>query len=51
MYLQSDTILLAQIYENLQNMSLEIYELYPETFPSSPGLAWQASLKKTGCFN
>ena len=51
MYLQSDTILLAQIYENLQNMSLEIYELYPETFPSPPGLAWQAALKKTGCFN
>ena len=32
-------------------MSLEIYELYPEKFPSPPGLAWQAALKKAGCFN
>ena len=28
-------------------MCLEIYELDPAKFLSAPGLAWQASLKKT----
>ena len=28
-------------------MYLKIYELDPAKFPSSPGLAWQAALKKT----
>ena len=48
MYVQSDTLLLADVFENFRNMCLEIYELDPVYFVSAPGLAWQACLKKTG---
>ena len=48
LYVQSDTLLLADVFENFRNMCLEIYELDPTYFVSAPGLAWQASLKKTG---
>ena len=47
MYVQSDTLLLADVFENFRNMCLEIYELDPAIFLSAPGLAWQAALKKT----
>ena len=47
MYVQSDTLLLADVFENFRNMCLEIYELDPVYFVSAPGLAWQACLKKT----
>ena len=43
MYIQSDTLLLADVFENL---CLETYELDPAEFFSAPGLAWQAALKK-----
>ena len=48
MFAQSDTLLLADVFENFRNMCLEIYELDPVYFVSAPGLAWQACLKKTG---
>ena len=47
LYLQRDTLLLADVFENFRNMCLEIYELDPVYFVSAPGLAWQACLKKT----
>ena len=47
LYVQSDTLLLADVFENFRNMCLEIYELDPVYFVSAPGLAWQACLKKT----
>ena len=47
MYLESNTLLLADVFENFRNMFLEIYELDPAKFLSAPGLAWQAALKKT----
>ena len=47
LYVQSDTLLLADVFENFRNMCLEIYELDPAKFLSAPGLAWQAALKKT----
>ena len=47
LYVQSDTLLLADVYENFRNMCLDIYELDPVYFVSAPGLAWQACLKKT----
>ena len=46
LYVQSDTLLLANVFENFRNMCLEIYELDPIYFVSAPGLAWQACLKK-----
>ena len=48
LYVQTDTLLLADIYENFRNICLDIYELDPVYFVSAPGLAWQACLKKTG---
>ena len=47
LYLQSNTLLLADVFENCRNMCLEIYELDPAKFLSAPGLAWQAAFKKT----
>ena len=48
LYVQSDTLLLADVYENFRNMCFEKYQLDPTYFVSAPGLAWQACLKKTG---
>ena len=39
MYVQSDTLLLADVFENIRNMCFEIYELDPAKFVSAPGLA------------
>ena len=39
LYLQSGTLLLADLFENFRNICLEIYELDPDHFPSAPGLA------------
>ena len=47
MYVQSDTLLLADVFENFRNMCINIYKLDPAKFLSVPGLAWQAALKKT----
>ena len=48
LYVQSDTILLAEVFENFRNKCIEIYQLDPAHFALVPGLAWQACLKKTG---
>ena len=47
LYVQSDTLLLAHVFENFRDMCLKEYELDPDHFLSLPGLAWQACLKKT----
>ena len=47
LHVQSDILLLADVFENFQKMCLEIHELDPTKFLSAPGLAWQATLKKT----
>ena len=47
LYVQSDTLLLADVFENFRNKCLEVYELDPAHFLSLPGLTWQACLKKT----
>ena len=47
LYVQSDTLLLAEVLENFRNKCIEIYELDPAHFLSAPGLAWQAFFKKT----
>ena len=48
LYVQSDTLLLADVFENFRNKCIEIYDLDPAHFLSAPGLAWQACLKKAG---
>ena len=47
MYVESDTLLLVDLFENFGNTCLEIYEIDPAKFLSAPELAWQAALKKT----
>ena len=47
LYVRSDTLLRADIFENFRQSCLENYELDPAHFVSLPGLAWQACLKKT----
>ena len=48
LYVQSDTLLLADVFENFKNKCIKIHELDPALFLSAPGLAWQACLKTTG---
>ena len=38
LYVQSDTLLLSDVFENFRNMCLKIYELDPVYFVSAPGL-------------
>ena len=47
MYIQSDTLLLVDIFENFRNMCLETYKLDPVKFLLAPELAWQAALRKS----
>ena len=47
LYVQSETLLLAEVFENFRNMFLEIYELDPARFLTVPGLTWKAVLKMT----
>ena len=47
LYVQSDTALLADVFENFRDKCIEIYKLDPAHFLSAPGQAWQACLKKT----
>ena len=47
LYVQSDTLLLADVFENSRNMCIKVYELDPAYFLSVSGLASQACLKKT----
>ena len=47
LYVRSDTLLLADIFENFRRSCLENYELDPAHFVSLPRLAWEACLKKT----
>ena len=46
LYLQSDVLLLADVFENFRKMSLNIHELDPVRFISTPALAWQKFLKR-----
>ena len=46
LYLKTDTLLLSNVFEAFRNTCLQHYKLDPAHFYTSPGLAWQASLKK-----
>ena len=47
LYVQSDTSLPADVFENFRYKCIENYELDPAHFLSAPGLSWKACLKKT----
>ena len=47
LYLKSDIILLADVFENFRKTCLEYYKLDPCHYFTSPGLSWDAMLKMT----
>ena len=48
LYVQGDTLLLLEIFENFRDGCIDTCKLNPVHFLSALGLAWQACLKKTG---
>ncbi|XP_046851910.1 uncharacterized protein LOC124445250 [Xenia sp. Carnegie-2017] len=48
LYLRTDVLLLADIFENFQKLCLERYRLDPAHYYTSPGLSWDVLLKHTG---
>ena len=47
MYVQSNTLLLADVFENFYNICLKIFELDPANFLSATPLAWKSGFKKS----
>ena len=48
LYLRTDVILLANVFELFRNVCMDNYGLDPAHFYTAPGLAWKACPKKTG---
>ena len=47
LYLKSDIILIADVFENFRKTCMEYYKLDPCHYFTSPGLAWDSMLKMT----
>ena len=47
LYLESDVLLLSDVFENFREVCMKNYELDPAWYYTSPGLSWDAMLKKT----
>ena len=47
LYLKSDILLLADVFENFRSTCLQYYKLDPCHYYTSPGLSWDAMLKMT----
>ena len=47
LYPKGDVLLLADVFENFQNMALQTYKLDPVDYYSLPGLSWDVMLKYT----
>ena len=48
LYLRTDVVLLANVFEAFRDTCLKHHKLDPVHFYTSPGLAWKACLKRTG---
>ena len=48
LYLETDVLLLADVFENFRKTCLESYKLDPAHYVSAPSLSWDAFLKKSG---
>ena len=44
LYLKSDVLILADVFENFRKIGKEYYNLDPERYFSCPGFAWDAML-------
>ena len=47
LYLMTDVLLLAEVFEEFRNVCLKHYKLDPAWYYTTPGLAWDACLKMT----
>ena len=47
-YLKSDVLLLADVFESFRKMTLATYKLDPAHYFTAPGLSWDVMLKLTG---
>ena len=47
LYLRTDVDLLADVFEEFRNICMQYYKLDPANYYTSPGLSWDALLKKT----
>lgn len=47
LYMKTDILLLADVFENFRETSLQIYKLDPAQYFTSPGFSWDAMLKHT----
>ena len=48
LYLRTNVVLLANVFEAFRDTCLKHYRLDPAHFYTAPGLAWKACLRKTG---
>ena len=48
LYVKTDVALLADVFKNFRNICMDQYGLDPAHYYTSPGLSWDAILKKTG---
>ncbi|CAB4010357.1 Gastrula zinc finger [Paramuricea clavata] len=48
LYLETDVLLLADVFENFRKTCLENYKLDPAHYISAPSLSWDAFLKQSG---
>ena len=47
LYMNTDVMILADVFESFRKTSLEKYKLDPAHFTTAPGLSWAACLRKT----
>jgi hypothetical protein len=47
LYLKTDTVLLADVFENFRDLSMRTYGLDPAHYLTTPSLTWDACLRHT----